>query len=87
MLPIVPGTERIVRPLPVVTATLVPIVHVVTMSEAGEIRSTLFSWRNSSNVHRDATARIESTLEARGTVLAVIEGEEDMATGETSVWE
>lgn len=86
MLPIVPNVARIVRPLPVVTATLVPVVLVSTLSSDGEARSTLFSWRNSSDVHRDASARINATLDAGGMVLAIVEGEEDMATGETSIY-
>lgn len=87
MLPIVPNVSRVTRTLPVLTSNIVPTVLVVTLSADGEVRSTLFSWRNTSNVHHAATERIESTLQADGTVLAIVEGEEDMSTGATSVWE
>lgn len=85
MLNVPGGITRTHLPLSFESSNIVPVVVLMTLSPTGEARLESYSWRNTSNVHATVNLRIEECEDARITVLSVLEGEEDMSTGETSL--
>jgi len=63
---------------------LSPIVIVTAIEKDGQVYCKEFSWRNGHNVYRNVNDFTDYILDNGGMVLAIVEGEEDISTGEAS---
>lgn len=85
MLTVPASVTRTHLPLSYVSSNIVPVVVIMSLSATGDARMDTLTWREASDVHGEANRRMRALLEGQGTILAVLEGEEDISTGDTSL--
>jgi len=85
MLTVPANVTRTHLPLSYVSANIVPVVVIMSLSADGEARMDTITWREASNVHDAANARMRDVWTHFGTILAVLEGEEDISTNAMSL--
>lgn len=85
MLTVPANVTRTHLPLSYVSANIVPIVAIMSLSATGEARMDTITWRDASNVHEEANTLMRNLWEHNATILAVLEGEEDMSTNDMSL--
>lgn len=85
MLTVPANVTRTHLPLSYASPNIVPIVAIMSLSAVGEARMDVYTWREAMNVHDAANDRMRALWSDGATILAVLEGEEDISTNAMSL--